>query len=1547
LRRARFAVAALCALSAGIGFASTAQAEFPYEVQGGNPHDYTTYKLPAGRPIPNDLNDKRTWMYASTPEAQPNPVIADKRELDGVRGAWVADADRDAPQAWHNTTGRPDVTIAVLDSGIMWNEAGKPMNEVRKNTRISTGETPLPQADRATSTDPLVASCAALEAREGQRDLNNDGVFNVIDYACDSRVDPDPPKGVGLPHLDPQDVLIAFTDENDDDDNGYVDDIVGWDFLDDDNDPFDDVQYGHGSGEAQDSVGEANNGGDLGTCPNCMQIHLRVGTSFIADVNRFALATIYAADNDVDVVQEALGTINKSRLGFDAIKYAYEHGVTVIASAADEAAQHHNWPSSYPYSIVVNSVTHADTDPTQRTSYLMFNGCTNFSSRITLAIPSVSCSSDATGRAAGMAGLVYAAALNARAAGKLHAHPDCRRTDGTRCVITPNEVRQVMASGTFDGVQASDDVNFAQDPATGAPNEPSCAGMPTPGCTDPFFALTGSAVPRLSAPESYPARKGHDQFYGYGRVNMDRTVDQVHPPGGEDSRIPPEVEITSPSWYDMIDPAGQKLTVAGEVFARGGNFKCEVYVAPGAYPHDGASDDLPPGDFVKFPGGACNGQQQSAALNGTLAEIPIDDIEALFPPTSTGGSFDGPEGGPGGQTPNPTNNVGRPNDEPYSFTVKVIATTVGATPVLTGTDRTQPYLHRDADMIDGFPMQLAGDIEASPVLADLDGDNRNELVVGNSDGLVHAFRRDGGELPGWPVKTDVLPLHPQSRAFDSGAIAEGYGAVLTTPAIGDLDHDGTLEVVVGDLERKMYVFDGETGARERKIQSRVEYSGKPLAPFENVRGVDADGNFNNRLGHLHRTQHGFIGSAVLADVDQDDGGKLEIVAASMDRHVYVWNDDGTDVPGWPLVVTDRRKLRAQQPQFDPVTHRPFYDFAKFGGETYDQGAIIATPAVGNLDADPKPEIVVGTNESYQANSGGPPAQGGEPDLNAGGLHQAAYAPLGSTLAFANGRLYAIQPEGDPDGDPNSGDDPWLAGWPFRVGILQAGVLPLVGEGITGAPVIGTAPCQGATAGRRIGVIPAAGVPYVVNPDGQSCYGRDPNGKDIGLDTEGGLAQDPVFLAAFGNPAFADLAGGTAFVAPAAGVTRAADVVLPEYQGGQDYLVAWDLQQPQGKVKQGWPGVMNDLQFLTGPSIAEFGSSPGEEVVNGSAHHDLQAFTSAGTKLPPGWPKLTGDWSVANPTIGSFGTLDTDASAKRLIIHGTRNGRLLAYDTGAGPCGAASWPKFHHDNANSGDKDRDAENPGKPADAAVTGDKLEFTSPGEDLMCGKPAAYEARTSTSPITAASFNDADAITAAGPTVNPGAKATLTLPAEGLKRYVAVRAVDAQGNVGRPASVDRGAQADTTAPPSGGETPGGGSTPGGPTQGNPGTGGVQGNQGRARCLSRTSKITARGIGLVRIGQHREDILRRAGKPSREPGGVMRYCVSGGGRVIVVLGGDGRARLIVTTAGAHIKTLPRKRPRNILVRKRMTRISWAAVLDRKLVRNRGLRARYLRRTGL
>ncbi len=1172
----RLACAAVCVAALATGLPAAALAAFPYPTAPADPADFTQYKV--GDQTPSDLTGKLEWMYAATPDDSPESQVNNSTpgELGGVRGGHVVDADDGADTAWRTTTGRPDVTIAVLDSGIKWDDKNA-MLDLRRKTRISRGEAKVPDNQRSAPLEPLPGSltCATLA---DEYDANGDGVFNVSDYACDSRVEIDPAKGVGPDDLlDPQDVLIAFTDGVDDDDNGFKDDMVGWDFLDDDNDPYDDVQYGHGTGEARDSTAEADTGGELGACPNCMSIHMRVGDSFVADVNRFAQAVIYATDNDVLVVQEALGTLNNSTLARQSVKYAYDHGVAVIASAADEAAQHNNWPSSLPGVILVNSVTQYDEalTPLSR-SYLQFTGCTNFNPKVTVAIPSVSCSSDATGRGSGMAGLIYSAALNAVEGNKLDPHPACTRTNGDPCPITANEVRQLMATGKVGDQTQVDDVDFAPDP------EVAC---PAPGCTDPYASSPLLMASRpifspLASSKSYPARFGHDQFYGYGRVNMFRAAGKA-----DAGVIPPEVEITSPEWFQQLDPEQASFQVRGAVNARGEEFTCEVHVAPGSYPNDRLTDDG--GDFEKVASSECDGtKKHTGALSGVLADVDVNALRARFP--ATAGNFDGREPGTGTQTSN-----GRPNTAPYGLYVKVIAKSEQGGTTLQGEDRRNMYLHRDAGLLGDFPIELGADGASSPLLVDLDGDNRNELVLGTSDGFVHAFRRNGDELPGWPVRGDKLPVHAGGRAFTTGGVSQDFGgAFLASPAAGDLDRDGSPEIVAADFEGKVYAWNAQ-GARVLTEEANPAFSGKPLAAFENV-----------RKGPQNRTQHGFLGSPVLGDLDGDR--KPEIVAAGMDRHLYAWHGDGSAVDGYPVLVVDKGKLAANG--IDADTHAVTFDPAK-AGDAKNQGAIVNTPAIANIagDDDSPPEIILGTNEEYTV------GQGNEGDFNAGPVNSAAVAALqqagdqiGFGVADANGRVYALHA----DGESHAGG-PLVDGWPVKIGLLMSELLPVVGEGINGSPVVAPLTCPSGGEGRKVGVIPAAGLGYILNGDGSSCQG-DQGGKHTALnsDTPSGTGLDVTRFPAVGLPAFGEVGGQTAFVAPVAGVIRALDLAVNEYQGGADGVAAWN--PASGEFLPGWPAQVNDLQFLTGPVVADVDGLPGEEVVAGTASMDLQAFGAAGT-----------------------------------------------------------------------------------------------------------------------------------------------------------------------------------------------------------------------------------------------------------------------------------------------------------------------------------------------
>ena len=362
------------------------------------------------------------------------------------------------------------------------------------------------------------------------------------------------------------------------------------------------------------------------------------------------------------------------------------------------------------------------------------------------------------------------------------------------------------------------------------------------------------------------------------------------------------------------------------------------------------------------------------------------------------------------------------------------------------------------------------------------------------------------------------------------------------------------------------------------------------------------------------------------------------------------------------------------------------------------------------------------------------------------------------------------------------------GWPAKIGLIDVGLLPDVGEGIDGSPVVAPVRCPEGGEGMKIGVTPDAGPGYILNADGSSCYGSA-EGKYNTLETDfaagNGKTDTPAFPAV-GEPSFGTLDGSsTDFFAPVAGLIRALDVVAPDYQkGGQDLTAAWVAGTSQ--YAPGFPAVNNDLSFITGQAVGDVtGQAPAQEVLGGTASLDLQAYDATGAPASPAWPKLTGGWTVATPVLGSLGTIDTSPGAHKDVVSLTREGTLAVYSTPASACSPSSWPNFHHDVANSGDYTRDAVPPGVPLGASVSGGVLSFTAPGNQLMCGTAASYQIVTSSKPITPENFAKAKPLAGAPAPAAAGTRQSYALPAT-RERYVAIRAIGEQENIGLPAVVE-----------------------------------------------------------------------------------------------------------------------------------------------------------------
>src|SRR5437867_217378 len=136
-------------------------ADFPYPAPppGIDPYDYQLYLfLAPGTPLPSDFTaGGNDWKLSS--QRAPSLVSYSQQELFGVMGASV-------DTAWQISTGRPDVVIAILDSGIEWQD-NRP--DLFNKLYLNRGELPLPEG--AT-----------------EYDANHDGIINIADYANDSRV---------------------------------------------------------------------------------------------------------------------------------------------------------------------------------------------------------------------------------------------------------------------------------------------------------------------------------------------------------------------------------------------------------------------------------------------------------------------------------------------------------------------------------------------------------------------------------------------------------------------------------------------------------------------------------------------------------------------------------------------------------------------------------------------------------------------------------------------------------------------------------------------------------------------------------------------------------------------------------------------------------------------------------------------------------------------------------------------------------------------------------------------------------------------------------------------------------------------------------------------------------------------------------------------------------------------------------------------------------------------------------------------------------------
>jgi len=307
--------------------------------------------------------------------------------------------------------------------------------------------------------------------------------------------------------------------------------------------------------------------------------------------------------------------------------------------------------------------------------------------------------------------------------------------------------------------------------------------------------------------------------------------------------------------------------------------------------------------------------------------------------------------------------------------------------IVSSPDGTIRVWNYDGTVVNGFPFDVTTPIYSSPAIADVDNNGFLDIVFNDQYENIYVIDYTGNLIPGWPQQTTNIDNHqlaitvgdidddnymeivtsarvtgyPDDKLYmfeHDGNLKQNFPInvsdeiIYSSPAIADLDNDGSKEIIVASSE-------GYSSEISDNFVFVFEYNGTLKQNFPII--LD-EGIFHSEI----------LSSPIIADINRD--GSKEIIVGTRGNKVYIIDSNGNFLSGWPQ---DTIGYVDNSPAVGDINKDGYLEIFVGAGTTLygwdytganlqgfpilNNGPLIySSPVIGDIDGDNDVEIMVGS-----------------------------------------------------------------------------------------------------------------------------------------------------------------------------------------------------------------------------------------------------------------------------------------------------------------------------------------------------------------------------------------------------------------------------------------------------------------------------------------------------------------------------------------------------------------------------------------------------------